>query len=277
MVQAGDISKISVSEEIDPGFGPDTEQRRVEFASKLEQEAFSIALGDATKLAQINLITALKVWGNKFLIAKVKSLGLKEIMLIWLIFELSFIVKVWEILYEAEWEKLLEDEEIFEKFLEACTTPLSKDVPMTLKRVKINVKRLEEIREMYGGDLIFALKSKNKREIEKIYEMTYSKLPQSLREEFLSSISGSCVEMENILKLFSKGCKDLLNTILKIVIDKLKRDVKPIDDKKIRIILKIVEVFDKDSASFLRNELETINEGSRSEVKAKVRNYYGIK
>jgi hypothetical protein len=90
------ISKIPVSSEIDPGFGPDTEQRRVEFAAKLEEEAFMISIGDATKLAKANLIIALKLWKRDDLIESVKRLDLRDIMLIWLIFEIAYISKVWE-------------------------------------------------------------------------------------------------------------------------------------------------------------------------------------
>jgi hypothetical protein len=270
------ISKIPVNPEIDPGFGPDTEQRRVEFAAKLEQEAFNIALGDATKLAKANMITALKLWEREDLIILLEKLDLRDIMIIWLIFEISYIVKVWKILDKSVIKSMKSKEKEFKKFIESIFTPLSVDIPKIILKKKLNIDDIVKVRKVYGGDLIFSLKYKSDNEIVKIYEMVYSKLPKSLRDEFYSIITGIDIEYKQMMKILVGSKRSKLKEMISIINKKIK--VEKIFDKRekeLRALNKLVTAFDERAEKYLIGEIGEDKE-SKLEVDKKVRSFYGI-
>lgn len=271
------ISRLPVSAEIDPGFGPDTEQRRVEFAAKLEEEAFSISIGDATKLAKANLITALKLWKQDNLVKFVEKLELRDIMLIWLIFEIAYISKVWGgTLAFEERKHFCSSKETLREFLQAILASLAKDIPKTLVQIVLDIEAIKQLREEYGGDLVFALKRKNENEVIKLYQMVYSKLPKSLRDKYYEIITGVKIEYKNLVGILSKTKKGLLKKLVMLICEQM-NDLEEYKQGKerIEIMNKIIEVFDAEVATFFEQQLKQ-PEGSPDEVKEKVKKYYGI-
>lgn len=270
------ISKISVSSEVDPGFGPDTEQRRVEFAAKLEEEAFSITVSDATKLAKANLITALKLWEANHLIKFVAKLELRDIMVIWLIFEISYIVSVWLSL-DIEIRRICTNsEKDLKRFIDAILSSLVDDVTTRFGKVSLDLENIATIRASFGGDLIFSLKSKNDNEIFKIYEMIYSKLPESLRNKFYKIIVGVEVEYKEILKIVKVAEKEILKRLVKLITEVMKESDRYTNrTEEVEIITKIVEVFDKSAAIYFQENVMNFN-SIQGDVNEKVKRYYGI-
>jgi len=272
------ISKLPVDSEIDPGFGPDTEQRRVEFASKLEQEAFSIAVGDAEKLARSNLITALKLWGNEDLIKLVERLHLREIMIIWLIFEIAYLSTIWRDCFNDRLQaKISSTKKLARKFPLLMLTALFKGIPEEIESIPVPKECVKSVREALGGDLIFALKQKNEDEIIKLYEMTYAKLPYSLRRQFHDIIRGVSIDYEKVLSILKKDPENILDQLIQLVTDAINnlKDYS-INKKVLNSMLKIIGAFNTKSSNLFRKSLTIQQVKQSSEVKEKVKKYYGI-
>jgi hypothetical protein len=271
------ISKIAVSPEIDPGFGPDTEQRRVEFAAKLEQEAFYIAVGDAAKLAKANLVTALKLWEREDLIPLIEKFDLRDIMIIWLFFELVYISRSLSITSKKLGKVFKKDIKKFKKYIFLLFEPIFSDIPDMIYKSNINQTQIKKLREEFGGDLLFALKAKNDNEIIKVYEMTFSKLPKSLRDEFFSIITGVDISYEQVLKIWQKGKEDLILKLATVATAELAKVKKYAEDKKLlRNISKIVEIFDKRIDDVFLDVHKDYSTGKQKEVEDMVKRYYGI-
>lgn len=271
------ISTLPVSEEIDPGFGPDTEQRRVEFAAKLEEETFSIALGDATKLARVNLKIALRIWKKDDLVKLVNDLELRDIMLIWLIFEVAYISQIWGNLLDGLANATLcSTKDYLKKFLQSILVPLSKDIPSKIERVRLPVREIVKVREAYGGDLIYSLKLRNENEIIKIYQMTYSKLPKSLRDRFYEMITGVKIEYQKLVTALKSEKVQLLENFVALILERVAKIEEYVHAKeKLDIIRKIIAAFDQDAASCFLKGFTDVPERSE-EVEEKVKRYYGI-
>ncbi|MFC1780263.1 hypothetical protein ACFLY9_01040 [Patescibacteria group bacterium] len=271
------ISKIPVNPEIDPGFGPDTEQRRVDFAAKLEKEAFSIALGDATKLAKANMITALKLWEREDLIILLEKLDLRDIMIIWLVFEVSYIVKIWKVLDKNIINTIKTKKSKFRKLIDSIFYALSEDIPHKFNKMNINKCEILKIRKIYGGDLIFSLKYKNDNEIIKMYEMTYSKLPKSLRDEFYNIITGLDIKLKEIANILIGNKKSKLKEIIKLINEKIKDEkIYEKREKELRSLNKLITAFDERAEKHLKGEIPE-DKRYKFEVNKRVKSYYGIK
>jgi len=269
------ISKLPVSEEIDPGFGPDTEQRRVEFAAKLEEEAFSISFGDATKIARKNLITALRLWSKKKYIKLVSDLKLEDILFIWLIFDVTVLVEVFESIKISKREEIAGSEKIWEKYVKNILKSLKEDVKSKILNIKLDKEKINEIRENYGGDLVFSLRNRNFEEIMKIYEMTYNKLSQSLRDKFIEMIYLLSIDFDDLKQMLLKK-SSILNEFLKLLIDSIDEKFKYIFEN-LEYISKIVSAFSIDAGKYLNSFQEKDNSETKNEsVKEKVKKYYGI-
>lgn len=276
MIRTGaGISKISVSSEIDPGFGPDTEQRRVEFAARLEQEAFAIAIGDAEKLAKANFIAALKLWEKEKLILGVKKLDLQQIMIIWLIFELFFIIEAVKEVKIKSLKKVFENDEIIRRYFAELFEPIFDEVDEEFQGVKLDLEFIREVRERYGGDLLFSLKVKNDNEIYKIYEMTYSKLPKSLRDKFQEVLSGFDMSYSDIRKIVMN--KEERFEKLAILINRRLADNDDLEKAEIKRIQKYVEAFSEKFAKLLKNAKKKVPDKTKEEIDKKVKSFYGIK
>lgn len=272
------ISKLPVEGEIDPGFGADTEQRRVEFAAKLEEEAFSISIGDATKLARANLITALRIWGHEELVTLVKKLELRDIMLIWLIFEVAFIARVWPlILDERGVAYFTSSKEALKKFLIEILAPLSKDISKKIDNLKLSIDEIVKIREEYGGDLIFSLKRKNEDEVIRIYQFTFPKLPKSLREKFYEIITGVKIEYADLVSALRGKGTNLLEVLVELITeginatDEYKENVERLD-----IMKKMIMIFDEKACEYFEKVVIKGREDTSDDVKERVKKYYGI-
>jgi len=262
------ISFLPVSEESDPGFGPDTEQRRVEFAAKLEEEAFSIAVLDAEKIAKKNLITALRIWKVESLIPKVSKLNLRSIMFIWTLFEISFIDK-------SNIENIFDDlikKNNFKIFIKNVEFILANILEKKNESIKIDIKQIEKIRQNYGGDLIFSLNNKNFKEIKQIFEMTYSKLPNSLRISFQTIVCGIEIPLKLICQLLLKKDNFIIE-INKYFINSYNNEERRIKHLEIQFneIIPFIKIFDEKFA----NKLNFDNPQNK-EVESKVKSYYGI-
>ncbi len=268
------ISNLPVSEEIDPGFGPDTEQRRVEFASKLEEEAFSISVGDATTLARSNLITALKLWDKKNIIKIVSDLDLYDIMLIWLIFDICYIVEVLGLLKQDEIKKVLSDKKTWEKFTKNILQSLDKDISRRIVEIDINLSDVIRIRENMGGDLIFSLKNKNIYEIYKIYEMTYSKLSKSLRDTFSNMITVVDIGFKSIKKVISSN-GDLLEKFILLACKNVRSRYQLLG-KKVENISTLIDAFSEEAGKMFIGFFHEGKESGDTDVKKQVKRFYGI-
>ncbi|MDD3647772.1 MAG: hypothetical protein PHS44_04730 [Candidatus Dojkabacteria bacterium] len=271
------ISKIPVSNEVDPGFGPDTEQRRVEFAAKMENEAFSIAVGDATKIAKANLITALKLWDREKLIPGVRKLELREIMIIWLIFELSYLAQIWNDL-DVDGKKAITDSETtLSEFIKKIFSALSQNIPHRIFKIDLDLKFIHSVRECFGGDLIFSLKQKNDLEVVKVYEMTYSKLPKSLRETFYYIVTGVEFLYLDLIRYLNSKTDSLLESLVMHVHNCIRsEDEYKIEEVQLKIMSSIVECFDKEASEHILKLNQSISDQSKKEVDDKVRKYYGL-
>ncbi|MFH1543379.1 MAG: hypothetical protein ABIE03_02485 [Patescibacteria group bacterium] len=271
------ISKIPVNAEVDPGFGPDTEQRRVEFAAKMETEAFSIAVGDAVKIAKANLITALKLWDRDKLIPLVKKLELREIMLIWLLFELSYLVQIWNDV-SLDGKKIITDNENnLSEFIKKIFSALSQNIPHTVLKIPLDLKFIHSVRECFGGDLIFSVKQKNDIEVVKVYELAYSKLPKSLREKFYYIVTGVEFLYKDMIKFLNSKTKTLLEGLVGHVLDSLRADEEyKIEDSVLEVMANIIECFDGEARKFLLELNKGSSDTTRREVDDRVKKYYGI-
>lgn len=268
------ISKLPVSPEIDPGFGPDTEQRRVDFATKLEEEAFSISLGDSKKLAKANLVKALRLWGRDDLVKQVEKLNLQEIMIIWLVFEISYIFYIWsnatsKVLKSISTYKI----ENFRKFIELIFKPHFENIPNKFLKTRLNLKDIRTIREKFGGDLIFGLKLRNDEELIKIYEMTYNKLSKSLRDKFRLILIGIDIKLDDIMRLLKQEKKDVLTMMIRFIVSKLEDKI--IETEVINSMCEIIKAFDEKSSELFSKFITSTNKPSK-EVEDKVKSYYGI-
>jgi len=271
------ISNFPVSEDIDPGFGPDTEQRRVDFASKLEEEAYNISLDDALKIAKANLITALKLWNKQNLILKVEKLSLQDIMIIWLVFDFSYIVKVIIFYNENDKDIILNSYKNFLKYSSCVFVSLLKDIPAKVLNIIINKDEIGKIRNLYGGDLIFSLRNKNFEDIYKTYEVSQSKLSLSLRIKYLFNINGIRISFIKFKYVFRHTFENILENIVKIITIKLNR-LKLYSDKSenLFIISEIISSFDAEASKlFINNIKDTTTEIKKTNEK--VKKYYGIK
>jgi hypothetical protein len=269
------ISKFPVSDEIDPGFGADTEQRRVEFAAKLEEEAFSISIGDATKIAKANMISALKLWGRPKLSVLLHQLSLREIMIIWIFFEISFVINVWLKTIDNKGKKLiLKDEKTLGKYIDALFTPLLENIPEKVKNIPLDLTEIVKIREDYGGDLLFSLKSKNDLELRKIYSMTYSKLPKSLRDKMYLLIVGFEISYSKLSVYLSYNYKSIKRKVMK-ELHKMYNEAEELSRDNYSSVVKIVEAFDEEMKNFL-NEFGIHITPKGNEVKKKIKEFYGI-
>jgi len=271
------ISKTPVENELDPGFGPDTEQRRVEFASKLEEEAFSVSQQNAIKIAKANLIIALKLWNAKNLIKYVKNLKLQEIMLIWLIFEISFLSKIWIHVDNEIKETCYNSPKEFSNLMDKLQIPLSDDIKNTFNKIVLNRKEIIETRLEYGGDLVFSIKYKNKNELMKVYEFIFSKLSKSLRRNIYGMIVGVEISYQDVSKKLKKYSEE---TPLKLIMDMVNKSIKENhileDDKKLSILKKIIKKFDIEASKMLLNYFVEENDKSKKYINKKVKKYYGI-
>lgn len=269
------ISNQPVEGETDPGFGVDTEQRRVEFATKLEEEAYSIALDDAEEVARKNLVRALRLWARDDLIQYVEKLSLREIMFIWLLFEVSFLSEFWALIdNETSKELILVGKDNFKEFI----SEIFQSVFTEIKLVEgIDNSYLKKIRDQYGGDLLFSLKNSNETEIFRIYRFTYKKLPKSLRDQLKEIIIGVKLDVDMIVENLKKS-KDVKKDLTKLILFSLEQS----DKEKIKIkswqnVVKFIEIYDKQlSVDFLKT-IEQIDNSKQSEVDQKVKKYYGIK
>jgi hypothetical protein len=271
------ISNFPVSEDIDPGFGPDTEQRRVDFASKLEEEDYNISLDDALKIAKANLITALKLWNKQNLILKVEKLSLQDIMIIWLVFDFSYIVKVIIFYNENDKDIILNSYNNFLKYSSCVFVSLLKDIPAKVLNIIINKDEIGKIRNLYGGDLIFSLRNKNFEDIYKTYEVSQSKLSLSLRIKYLFNINGIRISFIKFKYVFRHTFENILENIVKIITIKLNR-LKLYSDKSenLFIISEIISSFDAEASKlFINNIKDTTTEIKKTNEK--VKKYYGIK
>lgn len=272
------ISKLSVSEEIDPGFGPDTEQRRVEFATKLEEEAYSISLNDATKLAKANLITALKLWRKKELIPLIEKITLREIMIIWLFFEISYLYRIWNHFEKDVVMKITEDKEVFNKFLKNVFSALSENISSDLLDIKIDVEKIELERKNLGGDLIFSLKLKNDYEVLKIYEFTYSKLAKSLRDKFFDIITGVRIDFESLQQILRLDIKKIKSEFILYISKAIQQseDYNP-EKEKLHVVSKIITCFDRELSEMFSKTDTSGEDKASKEAQEKVKSFYGIK
>ncbi len=271
------ISKIPVNPEIDPGFGADTEQRRVEFAAKLEEEAFAISLGDATKIARKNLQTAIRLWNAPKKVSFANKLDLREIMIIWLIFELVFLCDCWKNTSKESQEKLISVETSFKLFVKEVFKRLEKNIISKLKNIQINVKAVKKIREKYGGDMLFSLKKQNDSQMIQIYAYTYNKLPKSLRERFFAIVTGVYISSNDLISSLSSNKKHL-NILIKLVTDNLKRDSEyELGESKKNTMIKIVSVFSNNASKIFGKMMKSKETKTKEEVENRVKRYYGVK
>ncbi len=213
-----------VDQELDPGFGPDTEQRRVEFASKLEEETYNISLSNATRIARSYLIAALKIWGKGYLSQNVKTLSLRDIMIIWLIFDIVYIARTINIFNNDKVKLLLLSNKTLFKFFKSIDVISSKDIKH--KYIVYDYEKLGIIyvREKLGGDMIFSNKIKCKNDIIKIYKTIHSKLPHSLRLKLLIQIIGVKLDSSIIRKLLEKQDKYVIKKLIKYICNEILKD-----------------------------------------------------
>lgn len=272
------ISKIAVSDEVDPGFGADTEQRRVEFAAQLEEEAFLQALQDATKIAKANLVTALKLWHQTALIQYVNDLKLRDIMIIWLVFQYIYFLKIFIAIESKEtFLKLVTDRSDFiNTFFKGILVSNSEDFPKTIEGIVLDPKKILEIRRQLGDDLLFGLEKRNYEQIVEIYEKMYSKLPKSLREDFYEMISGIDISLVEIQTILQNNAGNIIEDFFKMIANKVaETEVYSEDTERLSRLFTIIESFSPEAASILQSGSSEIQPKSREEIDDQVKRFYG--
>ena len=270
------ISKLPVSSEIDPGFGPDTEQRRIEFASKLEDEAFSMALGDSTTIARRNLVTCLHIWRASHLIKLVSSMHLGEIMLFWLLFEISFITEVFDKAIKViDKDTILSTEKNFKSFVNSIFASVFTKIPSN-NSYSIVMSDLKNIREKYGGDIVFAIKNTNEKEVFKIFNKTKSRLPKSLRENFQEIVTGIRIDTQKIINVIANHNPFKKNLINYVLLSLGQTDNERRAKVDFSIQSKLIELFDPGIADIFKQVSDNKETESREEVEDKVKSFYGI-
>jgi hypothetical protein len=272
------ISYLPVSPDEDIGFGPDTEERRVRFASKLEEEAFALSHGDAEKVVKKNLITALKLWEHEEHIKLVQKLTLRDIMIIWVLFGIAFLSQVWDQALDKEEKAFFASSEIvLRNFIALIYSPFIESISKSERSKRIDIDTLTEVRNKFGTDLIFSLKRKNDEELQKIYNFIYSKLPESFREKLRFDFSGVKVDYSKIQEVLKKKKQNVLSSVVKLVTKQL-REEKLYDKtpETIDIISKISSAFCSDMPDILKRQLKSGQTKSDKEVIERVKKYYGI-
>lgn len=272
------ISQIPVNEEIDPGFGSDREQRRIEFAAKMEEEAYQMALGDATKIARMNLITALRLWKKSDLTKKISSMTLRDIMLIWLVFQYLYFILVYQLLTEKNlFISSLEDSGFVNEFFERLLVANYTDLPTRIQKFGFEPKKIQKIREELGGDLIFGLEKKNFEEVAAVYEKALSRLPKSLREDFYEMISGIDIQIIELKNILNKDNSLLIQNISSLIAGKLNAVQEYTKEReRLSTILEMINAYSPEIARELSKNLQSTPSISQEEVEDRVKRYYGI-
>lgn len=270
------ISKEPVNPEIDPGFGADTEQKRVEFAAQMEQETYDKAIEDALKMARLNLISALRILSNNNHSKLVSMLSLREIIIIWRIYELVLVSNVFNILSNVESAKILKSVEELKIFIGIILEIDDKAMKKKYQNYDLNLNVLIKIRNDLGGPLVFSLRKKTFEELFKIYKNNSSRLSQSMREEMLDIFNGLEIKLVEINEILLKAIelkKDVLTSFISLVVKRIEDLDKPLSMDRLNILKEITKVFDQDISKYFDIEpdkkiLESVEE--------RVKRYYGV-
>lgn len=272
------ITNNPVDQERDPGFGADTEQRRVEFAAQLELEAFQLALSDATKLARSNLIKALRLWKQPQVIPNVSALELRDIMVLWKIIELLFLIKVFsDCLTNVQSSELLHASNLFSRFTDSITTTIKTDIPRKIATLSLPIKCIVTTRESFGGDLIFSLRNKTIEGIYEILQKTSNRIAPSQREEFKHIIEGVPLSIEEIMQRLNSP--DPFLSILEDIVSQMKeiKEYQKSDSKHLEAFFEVLSAIHRQSSQQILKLFYGSVSQERKDIDDRVKEYYGIK
>jgi len=271
------LSHNPVDQETDPGFGADTEQRRVEFAAKLEEETYMQAIDDVTKIARINLIKALQLWKLSRLYSVAQKLTLRDIMIVWRVFEILFLLTVYNnCLSNQQKIELLRAKNLFESFFITILSSLQTDIKNKVGLLALNRECINKTRQTFGGDLIFSLKNKTHESIIDIYNKTSSRIAPSQREMFISNLQGIALPTEDIFgalkekNSYQKLCIEIAERI------KLHHEYLQNDSEQLSLLIEMITGIHPQSGTKIKDSILGSKSLSDEEVKNRVKKYYGI-
>lgn len=262
--------------ENDPGFGPDTEQRRVEFASKLEQETFDKVIEDALKMARINLITAMRVMGKSNAGVIVSKMDLRTIMIVWRIFEVILLSESFNSMSNVEKAKILKSVKSLNTFLHTLVNFDDSMLEKIYPNLEINTRSLLIIRNRLGGPLVLGLRSNTYKSLGNFYKKNQSRLSQSLRDELISIFNGLTIQLSEINEILLSCCRSSLNCLeklIKLLINKVEDLDKTLNSEQLEYTTAIAGVFSTIAAKlFIVEPDKRTNEN----IDDRVRKYYGV-
>lgn len=270
------ITNNPVNEEIDPGFGVDTEQRRVEFAAQLEQEAFDIAMNDALKLARTYLITVMKVQGYQSHVQLVNQLDLPEIILLWRLFDMLVIGTLFQTLSKDEADLFL-DSQHFQPAMQGLFNADDDASIKSFRTIGISSGKTSKVRDIFGGVLVFSMRSKTFTDCSQVYKDVESKISGSMRSSMKRIFSAYKVDNATIRKVLTERTShDIILELFKHVARHFGDEEVEVSDEMFLKVARMLNIFSKDAPQILNAAYKRKQDAASKEVEEKVKSFYGI-